>query len=151
MNRQGKHGDRMTDSFEQSLIRGDWIWAFRWALVTGGLWGVGSAWATAIRSIVLLLLPDRENTAAVVGGELGAATLTTLIVATLAVYVISGKHCRTATRAAGRTRFNIRTRIRAKVTSDRTAQADTSAVGSHETPPVLTATQLEQQAAAYRR
>ena len=63
-------------AFQQSASEGDVLSTFRSAIVFGSLWAIGGGWATAIREIVLVLVP--QNSGDVVLGELGAAVVTTI-------------------------------------------------------------------------
>ena len=45
-------------SFQKSAADGDIIGALQLALVYGSLWAIGSSWSTAIRGVVLFILPD---------------------------------------------------------------------------------------------
>ena len=58
----------------------------RYAVVNGALWAVGSAWSTAIRSMVLEVLPS--YTRIVIVGELIAATTTTLLAVSVSYVVM---------------------------------------------------------------
>jgi hypothetical protein len=70
-------------SYEQSTVQGDVLQSFRTAIVYGTLWAIGSSWATAIREVVLLLVPEDDSNRAL--AELGSAGLTTVFGITLAI------------------------------------------------------------------
>ena len=44
-------------SYQESARRGEVFQTLRYAVLNGSLWAVGVAWSTAIRSIVIELLP----------------------------------------------------------------------------------------------
>lgn len=62
-------------SYQDSAARGDAVATFRFAIVSGSLWAIGSSWSAAIRAIAIVALPS----SVVVVAELGAALLTTVI------------------------------------------------------------------------
>lgn len=64
-------------SYVQSALDGNVAGMLRFAILSGSLWAVGSAWSTAIRAVVLELLPDSLGSA--VGAELLAAACTTAL------------------------------------------------------------------------
>lgn len=67
----------MTGTFSEHAARGDALGALRASVVTGTLWAIGIAWATAIREITRAVLP--QDTLDVVLAELLAAGITTLL------------------------------------------------------------------------
>ena len=136
----------MVDSFEQSAVRGEWMWAVRWALVTGGLWATGSAWATAIRSVVITMLPEDTQPWILVCGELGAALFTTVFVASIAVLVISGKQCRDTRRLVHSVHRMASTRRRGASATWRTTRRTAA-----EPPPVAVAVRKHASAARLER
>ena len=72
-------------SFQKSAADGDIIGALQLALVYGSLWAIGSSWSTAIRGVVLFILPDDSRD--VVFGELISASITTVLGVTVSVAV----------------------------------------------------------------
>lgn len=82
---------KMSSSYVESARRGEVITATRFAILNGSLWAIGLAWSTAIRSIVITLIPS--DTRDVVLGELLAALITTALAVGLSV-LISWKCCR---------------------------------------------------------
>jgi len=75
-------------SYEESVIRGNWVDMFRFAALNGTLWAVGTAWSTSIRAVTLTLIPDDDVD--VVVGEIAAASLTTIF-SVVIIYLIF--HC----------------------------------------------------------
>lgn len=63
--------------FAERVYRGDAIGALKAATVNGALWAIGSSWATAIREIARLVLP--EETMDAVFAEALAAGITTVL------------------------------------------------------------------------
>ena len=77
-------------NYTESATRGEIALTTRYAILTGALWAVGSSWSTAIRSVVLQLIPD--DTHDIVVGEILAAFLTTIIAVGLSL-VVGRKWC----------------------------------------------------------
>jgi len=82
-------------SYIESARRGEVVNATRYAILNGSLWAIGLAWSTAIRSIVITLIPS--DTLDLVLGELLAAVITTALAIGLA---ISMSCCSTLVRAS---------------------------------------------------
>ena len=66
-------------SYAESAVNGSWTGMVRYAILNGSLWAVGSAWSTAIRAIVLEIVP--QDATDIVLGELLAAASTTVLAA----------------------------------------------------------------------
>ena len=64
-------------SFQKSAADGDIVGALQLAVVYGSLWAIGSSWSTAIRGVVLFILPDDSRD--VVFGEFLSASITTVL------------------------------------------------------------------------
>lgn len=79
-------------SFHASAREGDFFTAISYASVNGALWAVGSAWATAIREIMIFIIP-RDNDNLVVVTELGSASITTVLAAGVAVLIMKSWKC----------------------------------------------------------
>ena len=62
-------------TYAQSAERGEVLATVRYAVLNGSLWAIGSAWSTAIRAIVIAVIPT--STREVVAGEMLAAGITT--------------------------------------------------------------------------
>lgn len=69
---------------------------FQYAVLNGSLWAVGSAWSTSIRAIVLELLPGSQIS--VIGAEVLATFITTLLAISLSFLVTRVKPTRPADR-----------------------------------------------------
>lgn len=77
-------------TFHESATQGDIVSTLQIAVVYGALWAIGSSWATAIREIVITLVPnDTENQAL---AELGSAAITTVI--GVGVALLTTRKCR---------------------------------------------------------
>lgn len=77
-------------SYIESARRGEIVSTTRYAILNGSLWAIGLAWSTAIRSIVMALIPS--DTREVVLGELLAAVITTGLAVGISV-VVSWRCC----------------------------------------------------------
>ena len=84
-------------SYIESARRGEIVSTTRYAILNGSLWAIGLAWSTAIRSIVITLIPS--DTRDIVLGELLAAVITTVLAVGFSV-IVSQKCC-DARREAG--------------------------------------------------
>tara|TARA_B110001450_G_scaffold18786_1_gene17232 strand:+ start:11253 stop:11570 length:318 start_codon:yes stop_codon:yes gene_type:complete len=77
-------------SYAESATDGNLMGMLRFAVLNGALWAVGSSWSTAIRAVMLQIVP--RNSQDVVVGEILAAMVTT--VASIAVsYAVMQKGC----------------------------------------------------------
>lgn len=72
-------------SYLESAGRGEVVNTTRYAVLNGTLWAIALAWATAIRAIVIELLPS--DTHDVVAGEILAAVITTALAVLIAIVV----------------------------------------------------------------
>ena len=72
-------------TFIESAQRGEVLNTTRYAVLNGSLWAVGIAWSTAIRSVVITLVPDDARD--VVLGELLAASITTFLAVGISILV----------------------------------------------------------------
>jgi hypothetical protein len=79
-------------SFHVSAERGDFFTTLSYAALNGSLWAVGAAWATAIREIMIFIIP-RNNDNLVVVTELGSASITTVLAAGIAILVMRSWKC----------------------------------------------------------
>ena len=79
-------------SFQQSAQKGDFLTTLSYACLNGALWAVGSAWATAIREIMVVVIP-RTNDNLVVLTEFGSAGITTVLAAGVAVLIMKTWTC----------------------------------------------------------
>ena len=70
-------------TFHESAARGDITTTLQTAVVYGSLWAIGSSWSTAIREIVVTVMPDSDNNRIL--AELGSAALTTVFGVAVAV------------------------------------------------------------------
>lgn len=77
-------------SYIESASRGEIVTTTRYAILNGSLWAIGLAWSTAIRSIVITLIPS--DTRDIVLGELLAAVITTAFAVGFSV-LVSQKCC----------------------------------------------------------
>lgn len=91
-------------TFQQSAENADIVSLFRIAIIYGSLWAIGSSWSTAIREIVMTLVPN--DTDERVWAELGAAAITTFI--GIGVAVLSTRDC--CSYLGGRKRADVSTR-----------------------------------------
>lgn len=98
-------------SYIESAGRGEIVSTTRYAILNGTLWAIGLAWSTAIRSIVITLIPS--DTRDIVLGELLAAVITTVLAVGLSV-LVSQKCCdaRRVTEDVGSSNTTTVTRIR---------------------------------------
>lgn len=64
-------------TYQEAAEVGDTLGVLRQAALFASLWAIGSSWSTAIREMVVALLPERDEQEVVVA-ELTAATITTL-------------------------------------------------------------------------
>lgn len=64
-------------SFEEYAVNGNAMGVLKMAAINGALWAVGVSWATAIREVALLVMPDDTEDAVV--AEVAAAGITTVI------------------------------------------------------------------------
>ena len=70
-------------SYQEAAQRGDPVGVVRQAVLFSALWAIGSSWSIAIREMVTSILPS-DN---VVGAELAAASVTTLLSLTVTCLV----------------------------------------------------------------
>ena len=77
-------------TYAESARNGQPIAATQHAILTGSLWAIAISWSTAIRSVVIELIP--ENTRDVVLGELLAAAITTAFAVGISL-VVSRRWC----------------------------------------------------------
>ena len=80
-------------SYAESAVNGNWTGMVRYAILNGSLWAVGSAWSTAIRAIVLEIVP--QDATDIVLGELLAAASTTVL-AVVVSFLAMRKCCESA-------------------------------------------------------
>lgn len=79
-------------SYFESARRGEIVSTTRYAILNGSLWAIGLSWSTAIRSIVITLIPS--DTRDIVLGEFLAAVITTVVAVGISVG-ISWRCCET--------------------------------------------------------
>lgn len=79
-------------SFHQSAERGDFVTTLSYASLNGALWAVGSAWATAIREIMVVLIPRTDDNLVVLT-ELGSASIVTVSAASVAILIMKTWSC----------------------------------------------------------
>ena len=77
-------------SYIESAHNGEIVNTSRYAIINGSLWAVGISWSTAIRAIVITIIP--KDTREVIIGEILAAAITTCLA--VAIAIIVGKGCK---------------------------------------------------------
>lgn len=77
--------------FYELAARGDALGACKTAATYAALWAIGSSWATAIRSIALILFPPDERD--VVIAELVSASIVTVAGILISIFIVRIKCC----------------------------------------------------------